>query len=165
MNWKDIAKTIATGAPLLGTALGGPAGGAIGAMVASALGVDPKPDAVADALKNDPGAMLKLQELQFNNEADLRNHAFKIADAEIKDVQNAREVHKLSKMPAYICCALTVMVGFLAYLIFFTEIPAANKEMAYIIFGVISAKWGDSIAFWIGTTRSSAEKNSMFRAK
>ncbi|WP_276200291.1 3TM-type holin [Chelatococcus sp. XZ-Ab1] len=60
MQWADLAGTlIKAGAPVLGTALGGPAGatigGIIGTAVAEALGVEATPEAVADALAQ-PGA-------------------------------------------------------------------------------------------------------------
>lgn len=50
-DWSDIAaKVIALGAPVLGTALGGPLGGAAGAILANALGVAPEPAAVGTSL-------------------------------------------------------------------------------------------------------------------
>jgi uncharacterized membrane protein len=58
MNWGDLAsKVIGLGAPLLGEALGGPLGGAAGKILAEALGADPTPRSVDDALsKTDPVA-------------------------------------------------------------------------------------------------------------
>jgi len=55
MDWSDLAKqVIALGAPLLGTALGGPLGGAAGQILATALGsATATPGAVQTAL---PGA-------------------------------------------------------------------------------------------------------------
>jgi hypothetical protein len=52
MDWNDLAKTvIGLGAPMLGTALGGPLGGAAGKILADALGAsDATPDAVNTAL-------------------------------------------------------------------------------------------------------------------
>ena len=48
MNWADLARqVIGLGAPLLGTALGGPLGGAAGQILASALLPDPRADAPA----------------------------------------------------------------------------------------------------------------------
>ena len=38
MEWKDVANVVGKAAPILGTLLGGPAGAAVGALVASALG-------------------------------------------------------------------------------------------------------------------------------
>jgi hypothetical protein len=52
MNWNDLAKTvIGLGAPVLGTALGGPLGGAAGKILADALGASaPTPAAVQSAI-------------------------------------------------------------------------------------------------------------------
>lgn len=52
MDWADVAKSvIGLGAPVLGTALGGPLGGAAGKILADALGApDATPAAVNDAL-------------------------------------------------------------------------------------------------------------------
>lgn len=66
MKWKDIVGVVGNIAPVLGAALGGPAGGAVGAMIATALGVDNTPDAVAEAVKTNPEAAVKLAEIQAN---------------------------------------------------------------------------------------------------
>lgn len=52
MNWGDIAKqVIGLGAPILGTALGGPLGGAAGRILAEVVGAsDATPEAVGKAL-------------------------------------------------------------------------------------------------------------------
>lgn len=52
MDWADLAKNvIALGAPVLGTALGGPLGGAAGKILADALGATaPTPEAVDQVL-------------------------------------------------------------------------------------------------------------------
>ncbi|RDD60212.1 3TM-type holin [Ferruginivarius sediminum] len=68
MDWKDVGdavrKVAGTAAPLIGTALGGPAGGAVGGLLASALGVEAEPDKVQAAVQADPEAALKLRELE-----------------------------------------------------------------------------------------------------
>jgi hypothetical protein len=51
MNWNDLSKTvISLGAPILGTALGGPLGGAAGKLLADAVGASATPDAVNTAI-------------------------------------------------------------------------------------------------------------------
>jgi hypothetical protein len=159
MKWSDIKDLLGSAAPLLGTVVGGPAGAAVGSMIASALGVEDNPKAVSEAIKNDPDAFIKLKQLELDNDKDLRSQAFKILDIELKDVQNARENNKYSCMPMVICLALTAMVTLGATGLFMLNIPDANKEIAYLLFGTLLAKWGDSIAYWVGTTRSSAEKS------
>lgn len=62
--WESIKDTVGKIAPVAGTLLGGPAGGAVGGLIASALGVDNDPDAVAQAIKTDPSAALKLRQVE-----------------------------------------------------------------------------------------------------
>ena len=163
MNWEDIKGAVGKIAPLVGTAIGGPAGAAIGSMVSSALGVDNTPDAVAHALKTNPDAAIKLRQFELENEQDIRAHAFKVLDVELKDVQNARQTHKHNPMPMVICILLTIMTAAGAYMLFTLEIPDTNRQIAYLLFGTLLAKWGDSIAYWVSTTRSSAEKNRFIK--
>lgn len=163
MNWSDVTGFIGKAAPLLGGVLGGPAGATVGSMVASALGVEDSPEAVARAIKSDPDAMLKLKKLESDEAENLRKYQFNVLDAELKDKQSARQAHKHNHMPAVICIALTLLVGSGAFLLFTIVIPDGNKEIAYLLFGTLLAKWGDSIAYWVGTTRSSSEKTRMLK--
>jgi hypothetical protein len=163
MSWKKIGKIVGKAAPLLGTALGGPAGATVGTLIAGALGVEDTPRAVEQAVKNDPDALLKLKQFELENEQDIREHAFKVLDVELKDKQSARDSHKHNHMPAIIAVALTFLVGGGAYLLFTVHIPEANQEIAYLLFGTLLAKWGDSIAYWVGTTRSSQEKTRLLK--
>lgn len=52
MEWSDVAVTVGKVAPVLGSALAGPAGGAVGGLVARALGVTETPEALAGATQN-----------------------------------------------------------------------------------------------------------------
>ena len=72
MSLKSIGKNVAKIAPLLGTALGGPAGTAIGSLVASALGVEDSSDAIEKAIATDPQAASKLRDLEMQHERELR---------------------------------------------------------------------------------------------
>jgi hypothetical protein len=83
MDWKDIAATVGKAAPLLGTLLGGPAGGAVGALVASALGTGADPDAVAKEIAANPDAAVKLREIEAKRQADLQGLTVDLAKAEM----------------------------------------------------------------------------------
>lgn len=159
MDWKKVGRTVGKIAPMLGTALGGPGGAVVGAIVASALGVDNSPDSIEQAVKNDPNAAVKLREVELQHKERLELIAFKTLSTELSDKANARQTHKHNPMPAFICIGLTLMIAFSAFMLFKLNIPAANKDIAYLLFGTVIAKWGDSIAYWVGTTRSSAEKD------
>ena len=62
--WESIKETVGSVAPIAGALLGGPAGGAVGAMIASALGVENNPDSVAKAIRADPQAAIKLRQIE-----------------------------------------------------------------------------------------------------
>ena len=75
MNWGAIGKTVEKALPLIGSLLGGPAGGEVGALAAHALGVDNSPDAVSQALQNNPEALTKLKQLELDHETELKHLA------------------------------------------------------------------------------------------
>lgn len=75
MDWKDLAATVAKSAPMMGGILGGPVGaavGAVGSMIASALGVAPTPDAVSQALTVNPDAAVKLAQIEKDRQVELQ---------------------------------------------------------------------------------------------
>ncbi len=72
MDWKDIAQAVGKAAPILGTLLGGPAGTAVGALVASALGTDATPAAVDAALTSNPDALVKLRQVEADRAGRLQ---------------------------------------------------------------------------------------------
>ena len=81
MDWSTLAPVlIKAGLGTLGTVVGGPAGGALGAALgqaaAAALRTEPTPEAVAEAVKADPGgAAEKLQHLEDAATALLGKHS------------------------------------------------------------------------------------------
>jgi hypothetical protein len=84
MEWRDVAEMAAKAAPVVGSLLGGPAGGAVGALVATALGVDSTPPAVAAAIATNPDAAIKLRELERDERLGLAQLANQQRLAEIK---------------------------------------------------------------------------------
>jgi len=61
MNWSDLAeRVVGLGAPVLGGALGGPAGAVAGRMLAELFGVAPTPEAVGTAIESDPTAAARM---------------------------------------------------------------------------------------------------------
>lgn len=72
MEWKDLAKVVGGAAPILGTLIGGPAGTAIGAMIASGLGVGNTPDEVSQALAINPDAAVKLKQIEATRQTELQ---------------------------------------------------------------------------------------------
>lgn len=71
MDWSNLGRKIADAAPLLGSALG-PAGGAVGSLIANTLGTQNDPDAIDAAMERDPEAALKLRKLESEHELELK---------------------------------------------------------------------------------------------
>jgi len=107
-----------------------------------------------------PEEMLKVQ--QSNNAFKIRMAELgnELTATELGDIQNAREQHKHSRMPATICIALTSMVAGVLIALFKFKIPESNGSIIYMVIGQIITLWGGSVVFFIGTTRSSAVKTA-----
>jgi hypothetical protein len=95
MEWSDIASDIGKAAPLVGTLLGGPAGGAIGSLVSSALGVPNTPSDVSQALATNPDEAVKIKQIESDNSVKLQ--ALAVDQAKItmtSSVEAASDVNK-----------------------------------------------------------------------
>lgn len=158
MNWSDLGKNIAKFAPLLGGVVGGPAGSAIGSIIASEFGVEDKPEAVFNAVKNSPDAAVKLRKIELNNKTELERIKMEQAKTEIADKQNARVNNKHSMMPAILSCVLSLVIVGIIYLLFYTPVPEGSKDVLLVILGVVVKEWGGAMQYWFGTTRSSQDK-------
>lgn len=159
MSWSKVGKSIASYAPLLGSVVGGPVGGALGGVIASAFGVENKPDMVLDAISNDPDAAIKLKTIELDNKVELQRLEIEKAKAEIADKQNARKENKHSIMPAVLSVALSFVIICIIYLLFYTPVPPESKDVLLVILGVVVKEWGGAMQYWFGTTRSSANKD------
>lgn len=90
----------------------------------------------------------------------MNQHEESMTGMYLSDRKDARASHKHSKFPAILCSFLTVgLVAFVAALMF-VNIPEANMRMLDMIFGSYLTAWIGSCAYWNGTTRGSAEKQS-----
>jgi len=149
----DLAAAIATGgATLPQLAL---------KAIADATGEDvPTEQKLAQVVDTaDPDTLLKIESANHAFKIRMKELNIELTVSELGDKQHAREKHKHSKMPALITFMMTCIVGGLFYYLFEGDVPEGNKDILYILIGQTSALWGASITYWVGTTRSSAEKN------
>jgi hypothetical protein len=145
LSWKDVQGAIADAAPLLGTLVGGPAGGAIGGMVAAALGVKNNPDDVAEALKTDPDAAVKLAQVQANNQVQLQSLAVQAEQNRLaaestatQSVNNTMQSEdKSDHWPTYtwrpfigICVGINTLVASLLTIIVYGGVMLGSKQAA-----------------------------------
>lgn len=151
-------------APLLGAALGGPVGAAAGTLAAAALGVRDSPVDVAAAVKSDPGAAIKLRELEMKHAESLQAMANKVDIARIDDTKDARKMHREHWMPWVMTCILSGMVLLMGVALVFVDIPAGNADVLYLIAGQVIGAFATAVAYWLGSSRGSAMKESQIAA-
>lgn len=159
MNWKSIVGTVA---PTIATALGGPmAGAAVKFLGDQFLGDEnagekkvaefvqsATPDQLLGLKKADQEFSLKMEELGVD--------VFKL---EVEDKKDARQNHKSSMMPAVMTVVLTVLIAAILWALFCVPVPEGAKEVLFFILGIVTKEWANSLHYWYGTTKGSADKN------
>jgi purine-cytosine permease-like protein len=180
MNWSDIGSMVGRAAPVVGTLLGGPAGAAVGALVASALNVPNDPESVNAVLAGNPDALAKIQELQINAKVQLQQLAVTAENnrlqaegaqfaAEAADRDGARQL--AAKQPNdLIRPAITIilLVGALSILVcIFTGIglealqnPVAASTISLLI-GLWFSELKQTLGFYFGMTKESQKQNAI----
>ena len=176
MDWKSLAARVSTAAPLLGTLIGGPAGGAAGTavkMIAGALGVRETPEAIEAELLANPDAYLKLKELELANKVELQRLALEherlafeherarladVADARDRQIRHERATGK--KDTNLYILAWTVVIGFfgLMALLCFHALPAGSSDVIFMLFGALATGFGQVLQYFFGSSQSSVDK-------
>lgn len=164
MDWKNVASTIAKAAPVLGAVVGGPIGaiaGSAGSMIAAMLGCEDSPEAVSEELSSNPDALIKLKELEAQEQARLVQWKQAQLNAEIADRDSARERDvaitqaKGSNHRADFLAGMAIIafVGVLAAL-FKYEIPqGGTRDVIVFSIGHLSSFVKDVYAFEFGSSR------------
>lgn len=166
MDWKQVGNTaISVGAPLLGGALFGPAGAAVGSIIAAQFGVSPDatPDQVLTAINGDPDAALKLRQIETTHVERLQELENERLRIETADVQSARNVHQHHWMPSVLTLSLMVMFACAFNALLFMVLPDGNRDMVNFMLGQLSGWLSGAVVYWVGSTRASANKDSLIR--
>lgn len=89
--WDKVKEFIGDSAPVIGTLLGGPAGGATGSLVASWLGEEDDPAKVLERLQTDPKALIEIKRMESEERQQLRQLEYKAAELKTLDKQHQHE--------------------------------------------------------------------------
>jgi len=180
MNWSDIGCIIGKSAPLVGTLLGGPAGAAVGALVANALGVNSDPYAVNSALTNDPDAYAKVVELQLNAKVELERLTVQLKIVEIQaegaqysaeaaDRDSARKLASTQPNDLVRPVLTMIMLGGSLFVVVAILLGWANEAItnttAALTVGTVLGLWlgmtKEVMGFWFGMTKESQKQNAI----
>lgn len=163
----DWLKTLA---PMLGTALAGPLGGAAAAFIADKLGIDGKTvEAVSSVLNSgkltpDQLAGIKLAEIDFAK--FLETNKIDLAKIEAADRGSARDMQSTTRSPMPAVLTILITVGFfgvLGWMLYDTS--TVDSPPILIMLGSLGTAWTGACAFWFGTTSGSRLKTEMLAAK
>ena len=146
-------------APVLATAVAGPAGGAAVGWIASKLGIDDDTiEGVTAALTGNPEMTLKLKELDLEYaklEAADRDSARK-AYAEVATSANATKLDK-SVVPILALGTVSLAFMFIAILMF-RDVPVDQQQMVIFALGFITSSAGQVLSFYFGSSQGSKDK-------
>jgi len=164
MDWKDLGQEIIKlGAPLLGAALGGPAGAQLGALVAGAVGGNPQdPASILKAIQQSADAATKLRELEMKHEE-------KILKLYMADVASARQrevdIVKATGEKDHFLYALAILIvaGFCALcgLLMWRPLPEGSSQATYMLFGGWVSGFMAVLQYFFGSSKSDDKKTNL----
>ena len=146
-------------APVLATAVAGPAGGAAVGWIASKLGIpDDTIEGVTKALTGNPELTLKLKELDLE-----------YAKLEVQDRDSARQAYaqvatsehatKLDKVVGPVLALGVVGLAFtLIGVLMFVNTPTDQQQIIIFALGFITSAAGQVLSFYFGSSQGSKDK-------
>jgi hypothetical protein len=146
-------------APVLATAIAGPAGGAAVGWLADKLGMpDATVETITEALQGNPELTLKLKELDLEYaklDAQDRDSARK-AYAEVATSEYAT---KLDKAVVPILALGTVGIAFLLIgILMFKNVPTDQQQIIIFALGFITSASSQVLSFYFGSSQGSKDK-------
>ena len=165
----DFTKLLATVAPWIGGALGGPLGAMAVEAAANALGLTEKTsDAIKTALGGaTPEQMLALKQADQEFAMKMQALGFKhVTDLEclaVDDRKDARamQISKPSRVPAALSGLVTA--GYFGILLGIMRgwLSINDSQALLLMLGSLTTAWGAVMAYWFGTTRDSGRKTEL----
>jgi hypothetical protein len=146
-------------APVLATAVAGPAGGAAVGWIASKLGIDDATvEGVTAALTGNPEMALKLKEL------DLEYAKLEVADRDsarqaYAAVATSEHATKLDKIVVPVLALGVVGLAFtLIGVLMFVNTPTDQQQIIIFALGFITSAAGQVLSFYFGSSQGSKDK-------
>lgn len=162
MSFGTAAKQIlATVAPLLGTALGGPFGGLAGGLLAKALGTTDPAAQEAAITSTDPDILVKLKAADAELQEQMKSLQISEEKLSFDDTANARalEIATHDSTPRYLAYFITCgFFGVLGYLVAYGK-PTTGGDVLLVLMGSLGTAWTGIISFYFGSSAGSAAKS------
>ena len=156
----DMLLSILKGvAPVLATAVAGPAGGAAVGWIADKLGIpDSTIEGVTAALTGNPEMTVKLKELDLEY-AKLEQQDRDSARQAYAAVATSQYATKLDKAVVPILALGTVALAFLFIgILIFIDVAPDQQQMIIFALGFITSSAGQVLSFYFGSSQGSKDK-------
>jgi len=159
----DILKTLA---PTVASALLGPLGGVAVAAIGHIIGI---PDATTENItkafqdgKITPDQLAEIKKLELQYQNDEKERGFKYTELEFKDKDSARQMQIVTKSSVPATLTFLITVGFFGVLVWMLFDVSENTPPALMyLLGSLNTAWTGCVAYWFGTTKSSADKTNI----
>lgn len=155
--WDEVKDIIAKAAPVVGFALGGPAGSTVGGMVASTLGVKNNHHDILEALQN-PENVAKLKQLEASHKERILAMHLEAETKQISEVNATMRAEAKADDPyvrrwrptwGYVTAGAWAMQTIAIFIVCCTAAYTDNAEKAAALFtgaatlvGALTAQWG-----------------------
>ncbi|WP_303827564.1 hypothetical protein [Asticcacaulis taihuensis] len=167
-DWKDLVRQVA---PTLGTALGGPLGGAAAQVIAQKmLGKDDATDTeLANALIGaTPEQLAALKAADNDFRLKMEQLGVNVYQIEVQDRSNARDLFKVNHWPQ-IVLSVFVVAGFFTvlFLLLGRPFPADMswmRDALLIMLGTLGTAFTQVLNFWFGSTSGGQAKTNSLTA-
>ena len=152
---KSVKGIIGAVAPTIGTALGGPMGSIASKMVADALGCEPTPKKIEQAVQAaTPEQLAELKKIDAEFDVKMKELDVDLFALETADIQDARG--KFSKDWTSRIMGITVVGGFMGYIFLVTlQPPEQNSEaLINLVLGYLGGLASAVISFYFGASNT-----------
>jgi|TARA_R100000084_G_scaffold104733_1_gene61603 uncharacterized protein (DUF885 family) len=153
MKFKFVKNLIGAVAPTIGTALGGPMGNMAANMVAEALGCEPTPKKIEQAVQEaTPEQLAELKKIDTDFEIKMKELDVDLYALETKDIQDARG--KFSRDWTTRIMGIATLGGFMGYIFLVTlQPPEQNSEaLINLVLGYLGGLASAVISFYFGAS-------------
>lgn len=162
----DWLKTLV---PMIGTALGGPLGGAAAAFIADKLGLDSKTvEAVSEVLNSgkmtpEQISALKLAEIDFAK--FLEQNKIDLAKLDVDNTKSARDMQTVTRSLTPAVMSYVITCGFFGILGYMMSNDYQASEPLLVMLGSLGTAWVAVVNFWFGSSHGSQSKDRMLAGR
>lgn len=162
-DWKNVVRSVA---PILGSAIGGPFGGAaVSALSNALLG---KPDASEDELsqaieKATPEQLVELRKADNAFKVRMKELGIREDELAYQDTAGARKLFEINIWPQIVLSAFYTVGYFTVLILLMTKTIDLSADMQptfNIILGVLTAAIPMILQFWFGSSNGSKDKTA-----